>query len=145
VTGLDLLVGLWLAIAVTSLFKAMHLLSRAREARHWLYTQRLNGVRLIVADGVVRRGYARLVVQVCFIGMGVIVVLNSHVVPLTSEYRAMLSAIFRMLFIFSALTLLWSYHVEQMELVRILNESLKARARAEDPTLWTRKEDGNGS
>lgn len=135
--GLDLLVGAWLLITSAGLVYGIRLVRRAKKALLWLHQEQLNGYREIVATGAIRRGNVRVAIFVCMVSMGVLTVIAQFYAA-GSPPRLVISAAFRLLFIFMAIAFTWKSYMENAELDRLLSESQRLMAR-------TRSGDGEAS
>lgn len=126
--GLNVLIVLWLLIVIPGLAYSIQLLRQARAAMVWLRSQRLNGYREIVANGAIYRGQIRVLIFGCMTLMGVLAAATQFFEP-GSDSRAVISGVFRLLFILMALAFSYKSYLEQHELDLLVSEDHKRTAR----------------
>lgn len=130
---LNILVIAWLLISGAGFVYGVRLSRRASAALVWLRSKGLNGYREIVANGAIYRGRIRVLVFACMVLMGLLAGITQFF-PLDSEWRHVISAAFRLLFILMALGIAYKSYLEDHELDLLVSEDQRR-------TLRTRKTD----
>lgn len=129
--ALNMLIVLWLAIVIPGMVYSVRILHRSVDAYYWLRDNKLNGYRKIVARGAIHRGRIRVLISTCMVIMGLLAAATQFFEP-GSDSRAVISGVFRLLFILMALSFSYKSYLEQHELDLLVNEdqrrTLKSRS-----------------
>jgi hypothetical protein len=128
VIALNLLIVLWLMIVIPGLIYSVRILHRSIAAYYWLRDNKLNGYRRIVARGAIHRGRIRVLISVCMVLMGLLAGATQFFEP-GSDSRAVISGMFRLIFILMALAFSYKSYLEQHELDLLVNEDQRRSAR----------------